>query len=60
AVVNKRLAADVESVFLCADAEVAFVQSAVVRDLLKHNRSVDGIVPAPIAETVRRLAAEKR
>lgn len=60
AAVNKRLDADVESVFLCADADVSFVQSAVVRDLLKHRRSVDGIVPAPIAETVRRLAAEKR
>lgn len=60
ATVNKRLYADLESVFLCAEADVSFVQSSVVRDLLRHGKQVEGIVPAAIADAVWRMASEKR
>lgn len=60
AAVNRRLDAELESVFLCAEAEVAAVQSSVVRDLLRYGRPLDGIVPAAVAESVGRLFAEKK
>ncbi|MDE7149930.1 MAG: pantetheine-phosphate adenylyltransferase [Bacteroidales bacterium] len=58
--VNRRLCADVESVFLCAEDGVSFVQSSVVRDLLRHGRPVAGMVTDAIADAVWRLALEKR
>lgn len=60
ALVNKRLYPELESVFLCAEADVSFVQSSVVRDLLKHGKSVAGMLPDAVAEAVVRMVAEKR
>lgn len=60
ALVNKRLYPELESVFLCAEADVSFVQSSVVRDLLRHGKSVAGMLPEAVAEAITRMAAEKR
>lgn len=56
--VNRKMDGDIESVFLCAEDGLSFVQSSVVREVLKYGRPVEGLVPAVLSAEIRRLAAE--
>lgn len=46
---NKKLA-DLETICFFTEPEYSFIQSNVVRDLLKHNQNVSGFVPEAILE----------
>lgn len=60
AAVNKEIYPDVESVFLCAEVDLSFVQSSIVRDFIRHGKPVDGMVPPVIAERIRQMVEAKR
>jgi pantetheine-phosphate adenylyltransferase len=53
AMMNRHLGG-IETVFLPATADVAFISSRMVKDVALRGGSLDGLVPAPVA---RRLAA---
>lgn len=59
AAVNRQLDNGIESVFLCASDGYSFVQSSVVREMLKYGKPVNGLVPAVLAADIQRLAKEK-
>jgi pantetheine-phosphate adenylyltransferase len=53
AMMNRHLGG-IETLFIPASPEVAFISSRMVKDVVRHGGAVDGLVPAPVA---RRLAA---
>jgi pantetheine-phosphate adenylyltransferase len=55
ALMNRRLASDVETVFLMAKEEFSYVSSRLVKEVARLGADVRGLVP----ETVRRRLAGK-
>jgi pantetheine-phosphate adenylyltransferase len=53
AMMNRHLGG-IETVFIPASPEVAFISSRMIKDVVLHGGTVDGLVPPPVA---RRLAA---
>lgn len=53
ALANRKLAPDIESVFLMADNAYDFTSSTVVRDLLRYQKPLHGFVPACICEMIQ-------
>ncbi len=47
---NKKLAPDVETMFLMADFKYTFVSSTLVKDVARNGGSLDGLVPPLVAE----------
>lgn len=50
---NRQLAADVETVFLVPAAEFSFVSSTLVKDVIRLGGSVSGFVPAAVEKRMR-------
>ena len=53
ALMNKRLAPDVEAVFLMTSLEWQFLSSTRVRELARLGANVDGLVPSHVAKALR-------
>lgn len=53
AVTNRRLAPGIETVFLVAAAEVSFISSTLIKEILTAGGSVDAFVPDPVAKALR-------
>jgi pantetheine-phosphate adenylyltransferase len=53
AVTNRRLAPGLETVFLVASAEVGFISSTLIKEILAAGGSVDAFVPEPVAKALR-------
>lgn len=47
---NKKLAPDIETMFLFADFKYTFVSSTIVKDVARNGGSLDGLVPPLVAE----------
>ncbi|MDA3877293.1 MAG: pantetheine-phosphate adenylyltransferase [Halothiobacillus sp.] len=55
AAVNRRLAPDIETVFLSPAEELGFISSSIVRELARLNGNVEGFVPAHVAKALARI-----
>ena len=60
ALMNKRLAEEVETMFLMTRAEHSFISSSTVKDLVLFNASPIGLVPECVVEPLNKKIAEKR
>lgn len=47
---NKKLAPDIETMFLFADFKYTFVSSTIVKDVARNGGSLDGLVPPLVAQ----------
>ena len=50
---NRRLAPDVETIFLMPDAKYSFVSSRLVKEVFRLGGSVDGLVPRFVIERMK-------
>lgn len=55
AAVNRRLAPDIETVFLSPAEELGFISSSIVRELARLKGDVHGFVPPHVAEALARV-----
>ena len=53
ALMNRRLAPDVETIFLMPDAKYSFVSSRLVKEVFRLGGSVDGLVPQFVVERMK-------
>ena len=53
ALMNRRLAPDVETIFLMPDAKYSFVSSRLVKQVFRLGGSVDGLVPKFVVERMK-------
>ncbi len=53
ALMNRRLAPDVETIFLMPDAKYSFVSSRLVKQVFRLGGSVDGLVPKFVIERMK-------
>lgn len=51
---NRKLAPEIETVFLCPNERYSFVNSTLVKEIARHGRDVEEFVPAQVAEALRR------
>jgi pantetheine-phosphate adenylyltransferase len=51
--VNKKISG-IETICLFTEPELSFVQSNVVRDLIKNNQDISAFVPKPVLELIKR------
>jgi pantetheine-phosphate adenylyltransferase len=49
---NRKLAADIESVYIFASAEYSFLSSTGVKEMAEFGGDVSDLVPAPVAEAL--------
>ncbi|ANJ66532.1 pantetheine-phosphate adenylyltransferase [Halothiobacillus diazotrophicus] len=57
AAVNRRLAPDIETVFLSPAEELGFISSSIVRELARLKGNVQGFVPPHVAAALARVHA---
>lgn len=50
---NRKLAPDVETMFLMSDFKYMFISSTLVKDVARHGGGLDGLVPRIVAERLR-------
>lgn len=50
---NRKLVPTVETMFLMTDLNYAFISSTLVKDVARNGGSLDGLVPAAVAEQLR-------
>ncbi len=50
---NRKLAPDVETVFLCPNEKYSFVNSTLVKEIARHRGEVDEFVPPDVARALR-------
>ncbi|MFP5226260.1 MAG: pantetheine-phosphate adenylyltransferase [Acidobacteriota bacterium] len=53
ALMNRRLAPDVETIFLMPDAKYSFVSSRLVKEVFRLGGSVDGLVPRFVIDRLK-------
>jgi pantetheine-phosphate adenylyltransferase len=53
AMMNRRLAPDLETIFLMPDAKYSFVSSRLVKEVYRLGGSVDGLVPKFVVERMK-------
>jgi pantetheine-phosphate adenylyltransferase len=52
---NRRLAPDIETMYLIANSEYSFVSSSGVKEIAAFGGNVDGLVPAPVARRFQEM-----
>ena len=60
AIVNRKLAPDVETVFLMPSEEWSYLNSTIVRELWRFGGDYSHFVPAPVRHAMDRLKAQGR
>jgi pantetheine-phosphate adenylyltransferase len=50
---NKRLAPELETVYLISDNRYSVLSSSAIRELMTFGGNLDGLVPEPVLEAVR-------
>lgn len=50
---NKKLAPDIETLYLMADFKYSFVSSTLVKDVARNGGALEGLVPPLVAERLR-------
>ncbi len=53
ALMNRRLAPDIHTVFLMSSFAHIYVSSSILKDIASHGRAVDEFVPTPVARRLR-------
>ncbi len=53
ALMNRKLAPDLETVFLMPGESFTYVSSRLVKEIFRHGGSVEGLVPASVVERLR-------
>lgn len=56
---NRKLFPEMETLFIPTHAEVSFVSSTIVKDILKHGGDVSGFVPASVLGRLTELKEQK-
>ncbi|MEO8027059.1 MAG: pantetheine-phosphate adenylyltransferase [Bryobacteraceae bacterium] len=56
ALMNRRLAPSIDTVFLLANAEHSFVSSKLVKEVFRLGGNIDGLVPETVVRRMERLA----
>jgi pantetheine-phosphate adenylyltransferase len=56
---NRVLAPDVDSVFFMTSVENGYVSSSLVKEIATFGGSVDGMVPAVVAQRLRETLADR-
>ncbi|ADJ26442.1 pantetheine-phosphate adenylyltransferase [Dehalogenimonas lykanthroporepellens BL-DC-9] len=59
AMINRRLAPDIELVCLLASPEYQFLSSSILKEVARLGGDVDGLVPEFVAEAVRQKTASR-
>lgn len=59
ALVNRRLAKDLETVFLMTSSEYSYLSSSIVREVALLGGDFGDLVPDPVANVVRRSLSER-
>lgn len=59
AMLNRKLQPDVETVFLMAGSDYSYISSGAVREFLKHNADITGLVPECIRQDIIELSNKK-
>lgn len=59
ALTNRKLAPDVETMFLMPNEDFSYVSSSMVREIAALGGHVEKFVPAPVAEALKRKLAQK-
>jgi pantetheine-phosphate adenylyltransferase len=54
ALANRRLAPDIETVFLMAEGRYCFLSSSLIKDVAAHNGDITAFVPAAVANALRK------
>lgn len=57
---NRRMAPDVETVFIAASQEYAFLSSSMVREISSHGGDVSDFVDPPVADALARVYGPPR
>ncbi len=60
ALLNKALNPDFETVFMMTDTKFSYISSSMVKEVAKYNGELDGLVPAPIIDIIRKKFRELR
>lgn len=58
ALMNRRLAPDVETIFLMPKEDYSYISSRIVKEVARLGGDVSGVVTAPVREALRRKYAE--
>lgn len=59
AMVNRRLASDIDTVFLMTKWEHSYLSSSIVREVANLGGDYSGLVPAPVAEVIHRALGKR-
>lgn len=54
ALLNKALDPDFETVFMMTDTKFSYISSSMVKEVAKYNGELDGLVPSPIIDIIKR------
>ncbi len=60
ALMNRRLAPDVETIFLMPKEDYSYISSRIVKEVARLGGDVSGVVPAPVAEALRHKFGKAR
>jgi len=55
ALMNRRLAPEIETVFLMAGEAYSFISSRLVKEVIRLGGDIQGLVPAPVETRLRRM-----
>lgn len=60
ALTNRRLAADVETVFVMASLEYSFISARLIREIIAYGGSVEGFVPSDVERALRLKSSARK
>jgi pantetheine-phosphate adenylyltransferase len=60
ALMNRRLAPDVETIFLMPKEDYSYISSRIVKEVARLGGDVSGVVPAPVAAALRQRFGKAR
>lgn len=60
ALMNRRLARDIETVFMMPSLSWVYLSSTIVKDVAQNNGDVKGLVPLPVARAMNRKLMPER
>ncbi|MBU8934377.1 MAG: pantetheine-phosphate adenylyltransferase [candidate division Zixibacteria bacterium] len=58
ALINRKLARDIETVFLMPSLSWVYLSSTIVRDIALHGGDIGGLVPSPVRTAFKRKQAD--
>ncbi len=59
ALMNRKLARDIETVFLMPSLSWVYLSSTIVKDVARHGGDISGLVPAPVKRAIQKRLMTK-